>query len=209
MNAVVPVTYQTADGVERVLRSTRGAKALIRERFGSVDVIDLLNKHSEEALFEIAWFMMHDEMGEPPKDLPLKKFMNITPASSESLAEVLAAITAAMSQGKQTKNELEAPMLEGLKRMEELQREELRQKLMTLPSGPSPISASESETAGSTSGDSSNANYSLLLTDTTNETASKTQEPAQSPQPSSTPEGKKPTTKSGRGATSSSTTASA
>lgn len=156
MQAVHPVTITTADGVERVLRATRGVHVLMRQRFGTLEMKQILEQNGEDALLEIAWFLMHDSEGNPPADLPLNKLRFITPMGVEVTSELLAALTEAMTQGKEKKTDLEPKFLEAAKQLAEKE----HRKLMTLLSGPLPITDSESETEPSTSGDSSTANSS-------------------------------------------------
>lgn len=148
MHAVAAIPFTTPDGVERKLRSTRGAKALIRERFGNKDIVSILNEHGEEAMFEIAYFMMYDEAGEPPTGLTAKKLLFATPTTNEATASVMAAIMAAVSQGKAEKNELETLMLAHLNGAVEME----MNRLTTSISGPSASSVSASQTS-STGGD--------------------------------------------------------
>lgn len=172
MQAVHPVTITTADGVERVLRATRGVHVLMRQRFATLEMKQILAENGEDALLEIAWFLMHDCEGNPPVDLSLTKFRFITPMGVETTSELLAALTEAMTQGKEKKTDLEPKFLEAAKQLAEAE----HRKLMTLLSGPLPITDSVSETEPSISGDSSIANLSPSLSNT--ETSSENSTPA-------------------------------
>ena len=130
----------TPDGVERFLRSTRGSKSLMRQKFGpNKDITEVLNEFGEEAMFDIAYFMMFDQNGNPPEGLTVTQFMHMTPNTNEATASVMAAIMSAVTQGKVEKKEIEPLMLAELDRATE--RETTR--IMTSISGPSVSSDSD------------------------------------------------------------------
>jgi hypothetical protein len=130
MNALQPVTLVTPDGVSRELRDTPGARKAIYDKYGESNIQTLLAR-GDFMVFEIAYMMMHDEEGEPPKGLTLKRFMNCTPTAATT--EVLAAVMSAATNGVKPKNEIEA----------------LIQKSIGLVSGALQLSASESATDNS------------------------------------------------------------
>lgn len=147
-HAVTPVPYTCPDGVERLLRSTRGAKQLMGEKFGrDKSLIDILNERGDDALIDIAIFMMYDDQGNPP-DITPKRFAFAMPQTTDATAGLMAAVMSALSQGQTPKNELEARVKDFL----ETQARAETEKLMSLVSGPSADSASDSQTA-STGGD--------------------------------------------------------
>ncbi|OFX15272.1 MAG: hypothetical protein A2Z18_02570 [Armatimonadetes bacterium RBG_16_58_9] len=106
MNAVTPVPLTTPDGVERKLRCTPGALKRIKDKFGSSSFIEVSQREGDWALFVIAYYMMYDEQGRPPEDLSMEQLLEAAP--SEAAEETMAAIISAASQGRKSKNEVEA-----------------------------------------------------------------------------------------------------
>jgi hypothetical protein len=162
MHAVSGVAYTTPDGVERTLRSTRGAKRLMSDKFGrEKSLMDILNEHGDDSLFEIAHFMMHDENGDPP-DITLKQFVFRTPQTTEATAELMAAVMSALTQGKTPKNELEVMVREFLEAQNKLALQQL-----TLKNSDSGVSAAitsdspDASTSGSTAKRSSKRSSSV------------------------------------------------
>lgn len=145
MQAVTPVSFVTPDGVERVLRSTYGARKRLADRFGAGKSLQgILNEHGETALPAILYSLLFDEKGKPP-DVTLEELEEMLPP--QALPEIMAAILACLSQGEVEKNDLEALMKRAL---EEHQTERVRE-LTGSGSGVSvpPISASDSQTNNS------------------------------------------------------------
>lgn len=103
MHSVTPVKITLPDGIERELRSTLGAKKKIVDLLG-VPLIDALNKYDSGAFPAILFAFLHDENGNPTVSLG---WLESNLIDSDS-AELMAAIMCAASQGKQSKNELEA-----------------------------------------------------------------------------------------------------
>lgn len=108
MTPTAPVTFTTPDGVERILRFTLGARKRIAERFHELSIQVVLNRLGEGAVPEIAYCMMFDEAGDPPKDLDAKRLCE----GLDDGIPLLAAIMAAVSKGALPKNELEALLRE-------------------------------------------------------------------------------------------------
>jgi len=167
MANVTPVEFVTPDGVSRELRFTRGAKRRIVDRLG-VGLHAALEKYDSGAFPEILYAMMHDVNGKPPADLTVESLAETIPDDGDDDAGTLAAIMAAATQGRATKNDLE-PLIR--KAMEERQKEEMKKYSTNgSTSGPSarvllalPIN--------STGGDTSNAKSSPESISTENTSA--------------------------------------
>jgi hypothetical protein len=110
MNAVTPVKLTLPDGVERELRFTLGAKKRIVDTLG-MQLKDALNKYDAGAFPAILHALMHDEEGKPPSVSVTWLECHLT---DEQTPEIMAAIMSAASQGKASKNELEARLREAM-----------------------------------------------------------------------------------------------
>lgn len=150
MNTVSPVTFEFA-GVERELRSTIGAHQMIEEHFGC-GVNQAMKDHGTKALVYVAYAFLHDADGNPPSGVTEKSIAFGLPL--DQFPALAAAVMSAITQGKASKNELEALIVTALEK-------ELESKTGS-PSGPSALSASESqiETSG---GDTESAKSSPEL----------------------------------------------
>lgn len=144
MNTVSPVTFEFA-GVERELRSTIGAHQMIEDRFGC-GINQALKEQGTRALVYVAFAFLHDAAGNPPADITEKTIAFSLPL--DRFPALAAAVMSAVTQGKASKNELEALIVTALEK-------ELESRT-GLPSGPSALSASESATVIS-GGDTENA----------------------------------------------------
>jgi hypothetical protein len=143
MNSVTPVKVKLFDGVERELRFTLGARKMIVDLLG-MHMRDALNKYDSGAFPAILFALLHDEKGKPSVDLAWLESNLI----DEDSAEIMAAIMAAGSQGKASKNELEALVRKAM----EMESQEMTGSI-SVASQPS---ASDSA-AMSSGGDTSNA----------------------------------------------------
>ncbi len=146
MNAVKSVPIVTPDGVERNLRFTLGARKRITEIFGLPDIKDVLNKYGDGAIPELLYSCLHDEDGNPPKDLTANRLAETL--APEDAAEMLAAFMCAVSQGRVSKNDLEALVEEALKKAEPI-------GLKPLPSEASVSDSPQEKSGGDTSNVSS------------------------------------------------------
>lgn len=166
MTTVTPVTIATPDGVERQVRFTLGARRRLQARFGNDAIPAILQEHGDGALAEVLYLCLYDAKGKPPADLDKDEL-------AENLAgdagrEILAAIIAAASQGRTTKNEAEA-MLE--------KAADLSAGRIGSASGASAGIASDSPT-GTSGTDSSSAKSTLSSSDTATASEPATAEPA-------------------------------
>jgi hypothetical protein len=127
------VTFTTPDKVERVLRFTLGARKRIAEMFKEPNIQTVLNQFGDGALPDLAYCMMFDAAGDPPKGLDVKRFAE----ELDDATPLLAAIMSAVSKGAAPKNELEAL----LRKAQEMEAEKLIGSIL----GRSPFSASESQ----------------------------------------------------------------
>lgn len=166
MSPLKPVTLTTPDGVSRALRDTPGSRKLFFDRYGRSNFIEVAKERGDDILFEVAWLMMHDENGDPPQDLPLKRFL--FGCSARARTEVFAAIMAAVSNGEQSKNELEALLTKAEKSLETPTGSD---------SGPSPSRPSDSATPSS-GGDTPGTNSMPESSGTTSASGDSTTEPA-------------------------------
>lgn len=152
MNATTPITFTTPDGVERTLRFTLGARKRIQDRFG-MNLLQALNAHGDGALPEIAFALMFDEEGDPPKDLSVKRLAEAL--DSDHSVPLMAAIMSSITKGQTSKKEIEALLLKAA--------EEERMKLATELTGSTyPASASSASEPQETisGGDTSNVKSS-------------------------------------------------
>lgn len=179
MNAVKPVPLATPDGVERNLRCTAGALKRISERFGTQDFRGVAAEKGDWVLLEVAYYMMFDERGQPPKDLSLEWLLENTP--QDATREVLAAIIAAYSQGAQSKNEVEA-LLNDAEKLSEAERLQARlTELIGSSSKPLPASASDLNGKSST-GESHSLSLTPIQSAGSDGSASESGTPASLPQ---------------------------
>lgn len=142
MTALKVVTLTTPDGVSREMRDTPGARKRIFDRFKEKNFINLAKEQGDWVLFEVAYLMMYDRDGNPPKDLTLGQLMEESSVASDS-NELLAGIMSAVSNGARSKNELEALLKTAREALE-------REALTGLTSGVSvgSVSDSASESSG-------------------------------------------------------------
>lgn len=147
MHTVTPVTFEFS-GVERELRSTIGAHQMIEEHFGC-GVNQALKEHGAKALVYVAFAFLHDADGNPPAGITEKSIA--FSISLDQFPALAAAVMSAITQGKASKNELEALIVAALEK-------ELESKTGS-HSGPSVLSVSESAT-GISGGDIESATSS-------------------------------------------------
>ena len=147
MKTVSPVTFEFA-GVERELRSTIGAHQMIEEHFGC-GINKALKEQGTKALIYCAFAFLHDASGDPPEGLTEKSIS--FSVSLDQFPALAAAVMSAVTQGKASKNDLEALIITALEK-------ELEDKTGS-PSGPSALNASESATETS-GGDTESAKSS-------------------------------------------------
>jgi hypothetical protein len=110
MGAITPVTYTTPDGIERSLRYTMGAARRIGADFGTNNLQKLLNQYDYACVPRLVYYCLFDASGNPPDGLTAAQFEEQFPGDNETGLKALSALMSAMSQGKASKNELEARM---------------------------------------------------------------------------------------------------
>jgi hypothetical protein len=110
MMPIAEVPYTTPDGVERSLRFTLGSRKRIAERFKEPDLKKVMALYGDGALPEIAYCMMYDEKGKPPKGLDAEEFAESL--DEDAAVPLLAAVMSAADRGRTPKNELEAMLRE-------------------------------------------------------------------------------------------------
>ena len=161
MTPLKAVTLATPDGVSRELRDTPGARKWIYERFGEKNFLALARERGDWVLVEVAYRMMFDQKGNPPKDLTLDQLMENSSAAADG-SELFGAVMSAVSNGVRPKNEIEALLKEAMLAAERMEME----KLTGLTSGLSLPSASDSQTISS-GGDIPSSNSTPESSDTT------------------------------------------
>lgn len=109
MSPVTPVTI-AIDGVERELRFTHGAAKRIVDTFG-MSMRDALNKYDAGAFPGILHALMYDRKGQPP-NLTVEELGELLPM--DGATETMAAIIAAMNQGKIPKEQIEAMLTKAM-----------------------------------------------------------------------------------------------
>ena len=103
MSAVVPIAYATPDGVECRLRWTLGSRKRMKSRFGQFEIQQIVKEHGDEVIPEIAYLMMFDENGAPPKITVEQLTEAIQP---DEVLPLYSAIFSACMQGKESPNEI-------------------------------------------------------------------------------------------------------
>jgi hypothetical protein len=153
MRAVTPVTFISPDGVERQVRFTLGARKRIHALYGTSDIARALDQQGDAAAVGMLHACMYDEKGNPPEVSLSELEESLT---GDSAVEIISTLMSAATQGRTPKNEIEAVLLKAMG----------LETQTGSTSGASVDTASDSPTP--TSGtDSSNANYTLSLIDTT------------------------------------------
>jgi hypothetical protein len=160
MTPLKAVTLTTPDGVSRELRDTPGARKRIFDRFQEKNFLTLARDRGDWVLIEVAYLMMYDRDGNPPKDLTLGHFMEDASAAADS-SELFAAVMSAVSNGTKTKNEIEVLLKKAQEAME-------AETSIGSPSGLLTSSASDSPTPSS-GGDTPGPNSPPDVSDMTSE----------------------------------------
>lgn len=106
MTAVTSIEVEIG-GRPRELRCSRGARKRIVAALGGKDLRQVLTgPDGEDTLVAVTHALLHDARGNPPADLATIPMLEEALPPGETF-ELMAAVMAAMLQGKKTKNELE------------------------------------------------------------------------------------------------------
>jgi len=91
-----------------LLRWTLGAQRRIAADFGSTNLKAILDKYDFGAVPRLVFHCAYDAQGNPPEGMTASQFEESFPGDQESGQAALSALLSATTQGKVTKNDMEA-----------------------------------------------------------------------------------------------------